>query len=118
MFVGGPVGSGKQWVSWVHIDDLVQMYIKAACDPSVSGVYNATAPTPVTMGTLSASLAKALNRPNYFPVPDIVLKLGLGGASSVVLNGQYVLPQRWQDQGFKFQHPEINSAMAAVAKEA
>jgi uncharacterized protein len=118
MFVGGPVGSGTQWVSWVHIDDLIAMFIKAASDPSISGVYNATAPSPVTMGTLSAALAKALNRPNLFPVPDVILKVALGGAASVVLNGQQVLPQRWLDEGYAFKHATIDSAMAAVAKEA
>lgn len=118
MFLGGPVGSGNQWVSWIHIDDLVRMIIRAGEDSSISGALNATAPSPVTMGELSAALARALNRPNMFPVPDFVLKTLLGESASVVLSGQQVLPKRWQENNFEFAHPDIDSAMKAVAKEA
>lgn len=118
MFVGGPVGSGNQWVSWIHIDDLVNMIIRCGEDTSISGAYNATAPRPVTMGELSASLARSLNRPNLFPVPDFVLKTVLGESASVVLSGQQVLPKRWEKKNFEFAYPDIDSAMTAVAKEA
>lgn len=117
-FVGGPIGSGKQWVSWVHIDDLTKIYIEAGENESMEGVYNATAPNPVTMGQMSQSLASALNRPNLFPVPGFVLKAVLGGASSIVLEGQKVLPKRLLAGGFKFNYEKVDSAMQAVAEEA
>lgn len=116
--LGGPVGSGRQWMSWVHVDDIVEMIVKAGEDESVEGVYNATAPEPVTMGEFSKALAKALRRPNLLPVPGIALKVLLGDASSVVLQGQRVVPKKWEDEGFKFQYPDIDSCMEAVAKEA
>lgn len=117
-FVGGPIGSGEQWVSWVHIDDLARIYIEAGENESMKGVYNATAPNPMTMGEVSQSLADALNRPNLFPVPGFVLKAVLGGASSIVLEGQKVLPKRLLAAGFKFKHEKVESAMQAVAEEA
>lgn len=118
-FIGGPIGSGTQWLSWVHIDDVVGMILKAAEDEGVSGVYNATAPKPVTMAEFSASLARALGRPNLFPVPGIALKVLLGEASTIVLQGQRVLPARWEKEGkYSFKHADVDSAMAAVAKEA
>lgn len=118
MFMGGPVGSGQQWVSWVHIDDVVRVFIRAGEDASMQGVYNATSPKPVTMGQLSGALAGALGRPNMFPVPGFVLQAVYGDAASVVLDGQKVLPKRLLGMGFKFEHADIDSAMKAVAKEA
>lgn len=118
-FIGGPIGSGTQWLSWVHVDDIVGMIMTAAENESVKGIYNATAPKPVTMSEFSASLARALSKPNLFPVPGIALKVALGDASSVVLQGQRVLPSRWLSEGaYKFQYPDVDSAMDAVAKEA
>lgn len=117
-FLGGPIGSGTQWLSWVHIDDVVGMVLAAAEDEAVSGVYNATAPAPVTMAEFSASLARALGRPNLLPVPGLALKIALGEASSIVLQGQRVLPARWQREGkYTFKYPDVDSAMDAVAKE-
>ncbi|CDF41126.1 unnamed protein product [Chondrus crispus] len=118
MFVGGKVGSGEQWVSWVHVDDLVRIFVEAGENEDMRGVYNATAPRPVTMGELAQALADALKRPNLFPVPGVVLKLALGGAAQVVLEGQKVLPKRLLERGFKFQHETVESAMKAVAEEA
>jgi len=101
----------------VHIDDLAKIYIKAAETSSMSGAYNGTAPNPVTMSQLSASLAGALKRPNLFPVPGFVLKVTLGDASCMVLEGKRVLPKRLQADGFEFSYPTVDSAMAAVVKE-
>jgi uncharacterized protein len=117
-FLGGPVGSGRQWVSWIHVDDLVAMYIRAAEDSSVSGVYNATGPEPVTMGDMCAALARALNRPNLFPVPAIALKVLFGEGADVVLTGQHATPKRWLAEGFDFKYRDIDAAMRAIAKEA
>lgn len=115
--LGGPVGSGKQCVSWVHVDDIVAMVMRAVTDASVRGVYNATAPNPVSMQEFSSSLAKALKKPNLFPVPEFALQIAYGEASEVVLKGQRVLPKRWLAEMFEFKYPDIDSAMRAVADE-
>lgn len=114
---GGPVGSGAQLVSWVHADDVVKMIIAAAERTDVAGVYNATAPAPVTMGDMSISLARALRRPCLFPVPGLALRVAFGEGAQVVLEGQRVVPKRWLSQGYDFAFPTIDEAMGAVAKE-
>jgi len=114
---GGPIGSGKQAVSWIHADDLVEMIISAAGDESISGVYNATAPQPSTMSEMSVALAGALGRPCLFPVPELALKVLYGDGASVVTQGQRVLPKRWTDSGFQFKYENIEDAMKAVATE-
>lgn len=115
LFVGGPVGTGQQWVPWVHIDDLVRVFIQVGEDGSKTGAFNATAPTPVTMGELANALGKALGRPSLFPVPGFVLKLAFGEGADVVLQGQQVIPKRLTESGFEFTYADIDSAMKAVA---
>jgi len=115
-FAGGPIGSGRQWFSWVHIDDLVSVLVKALTDPSMRGVYNATAPNPVRMGEACEALGNALNRPSWLPVPDFVIEALLGDGAIVVLEGQQVLPKRLQSEGFEYQHPTVNQAMKAVVE--
>jgi uncharacterized protein len=117
-FLGGPVGSGRQWVSWIHLDDLVAMYIRAGEDPTVSGVYNGSAPAPVNMNDMCASLARALNRPNLFPVPPIALKVLFGEGADVVLQGQHAAPKKWLSEGFEYKYGDIDTAMQAIAREA
>lgn len=88
LFSGGPLGSGSQWCSWVHRDDLVGL-ILAALEPSskMDGAYNATAPSPVRMAELCAALGKQLGRPSWLPVPDFALQVLLGEGAMVVLDG-------------------------------
>ncbi|MGB8700497.1 MAG: TIGR01777 family oxidoreductase [Thermosynechococcaceae cyanobacterium] len=114
VFAGGPLGSGQQWVSWVHRDDLVALILKALTDPSLSGVFNATAPNPVSMNELCQALGQRLGRPSWLPVPDFALELLLGEAAQVVLQGQKVLPQRTQASGFQFQYPTVQAAIAQI----
>lgn len=114
LFAGGPIGSGKQWFSWVHIDDLVALLIKALTDPTMSGVYNATAPNPVRMGEACEALGRALNRPSWLPVPDFVIEALLGDGAVVVLEGQQVLPKNLKEKGFDYQYPTVDQAMKAV----
>ena len=116
-FLGGPVMPGTQWVSWIHVDDLVKAIRTVIEDEKYQGVYNATAPNPVTMNEMSSSLGKALKRPNLFPVPSFVLQLLYGQGSQVVTEGQRVLPKRFKDQGFKFDYETIDDAMRAIAKQ-
>lgn len=117
LFAGGPIGSGRQWFSWIHIDDLISLIIQALTDPQMQGVYNATAPHPVRMGEACEALGQALNRPSWLPVPDFVIELLLGDGAVVVLEGQKVLPERTQATGFTYQYPKVTEAMQAVVHE-
>ena len=116
MFAGGPIGSGKQWFSWIHRDDLVNLICKAVEDSSMSGVYNATAPNPVRMGKLCQTLGEVMNRPSWLPVPDFVLEVLLGDGAIVVLEGQQVLPKQTQQTGFEYKYPELKPALAEIVK--
>lgn len=116
LFAGGPIGSGKQWFSWIHRDDLVAILMRALTDESMSGIYNATAPSPVRMGQACEALGEALNRPSWLPVPDFVIEALLGDGAIVVLEGQQVLPKHLQTAGFDYQYPTVGQAMKAVVE--
>jgi uncharacterized protein len=114
MFAGGPIGTGKQWFSWIHIDDLVNLIVAGLTDSQMQGTYNATAPKPVRMTEVCDAVGKALKRPSWLPVPAFALDLLLGDGAKVVLEGQQVLPKRLVEQGFEYQYREINQAIAAI----
>jgi uncharacterized protein (TIGR01777 family) len=116
VFAGGPLGSGRQWFSWIHRDDLVALLVEALRNPDYSGVYNGTAPNPVRMSELCSSLGGVLGRPSWLPVPDFALQTLLGEGAGVVLEGQRVLPARAQEAGFRFQYPEVTAALRSVAR--
>ncbi|MER3494605.1 MAG: TIGR01777 family protein [Mastigocladus sp. ERB_26_2] len=116
LFAGGPIGSGKQWFSWIHIDDLVNLIIQALTKPEMSGVYNATAPHPVRMSELSTTMGKVMHRPSWLPVPDFAIEALLGDGAVVVLEGQQVLPKRTLESGFEFQYPDLQPALEAILK--
>lgn len=111
LYAGGPIGSGRQWFSWIHRDDLVDLIVQALTQPQFEGVLNATAPQPVRMKELSQVMGKVLNRPSWMPVPDFVLEMLLGEAAQVVLQGQQVVPKRTQNLGFQFQYPNLEPAL-------
>lgn len=111
---GGPVGSGRQWMSWIHRHDLCRLIATALEDSSFEGTYNAVAPEPVRMADFARTLGEVLGRPSLLPVPAPVLKLMLGDGAAVVLEGQQVLPQRLRDRGFQYDHPDLTSALAAA----
>ncbi len=111
LFAGGPVGSGRQWVSWIHLDDEVAVFLYALDNPDVHGALNATAPQAVTMSDLASSLGKALSRPSLFPVPKAALQLLFGEAADVVAEGQRVAPKRLTELGFRFSHQEVDAAL-------
>ena len=113
---GGPVGSGEQWMSWIHRHDYCSLVASALADPAWRGIYNATAPEPATMANFCQSLGRALARPSLLPVPAALLQLLLGDGASVVLEGQRVLPERLQQQGFNFQYPQLAGALADCVK--
>jgi uncharacterized protein len=122
--IGGRIGSGAQWMSWVHIDDLVKLIgfaLSGVSNPSgvsnnvaLSGPLNAVAPNPVTNAGVTRELARALHRPAILPVPEFVLKLMFGEMASMLLGGQRVIPQAALAAGFQFRYPELGSALAAL----
>ncbi|KAL1833790.1 hypothetical protein ACET3Z_003441 [Daucus carota] len=114
MFAGGPLGSGKQWFSWIHVDDLVSLIYEALCNPTYEGVINATAPNPVRLGEMCSHLGSVLGRPSWLPVPDLALKAVLGEGATVVLEGQRVLPAKAKELGFSFKYPYVKEALKAI----
>ena len=112
--LGGPLGSGRQWVSWIHVDDLVALFVRLLADPKAAGIYNGTAPNPVTMSELARALGKALHRPAIFPVPAPVLRLALGEVADVLLTGQRVIPRRALEAGLRFEHADVEGALRDV----
>jgi len=112
--LGGPLGSGKQWVSWIHIDDLLSLFLFILENPAASGVFNGTAPQPVTMKVFAKSLGRALHRPAVFPVPAPMLRLALGEVADILLTGQYVEPRHALEMGFQFQFTDIDGAIADI----
>jgi uncharacterized protein (TIGR01777 family) len=109
--VGGPLGSGTQWMSWIHVDDLVALLLFALETPAAEGAVNATAPSPVTMNQFAKALGKAVHRPAIARVPGPVLKLLVGEMSTVLLDGQRVVPRKAESLGFRFRHPEVGEAL-------
>lgn len=114
LFAGGPLGSGRQWFSWIHLDDVVSLILQALTKPETQGVYNATAPNPVRMTDLCQALGLVLNRPSWLPVPAFALEALLGDGAIVVLEGQQVLPKRTVAAGFEYQYPDLQSALKQI----
>lgn len=109
--LGGRIGSGRQWLSWIAREDLLTLIRRLLGDASLSGVFNATAPTPVTNADFTRTLATQLGRPALLPVPALALKLSLGDMSSLLLGGQKVLPARLQAAGFTFAAPTLEACL-------
>jgi len=110
--LGGPIGSGMQWYSWIHIDDLVGIYLLAL--DGASGPLNATAPAPVTNRAFTDALGAALHRPALFPVPAFAISAMLGEGAIVVVEGQRVLPEATHERGYRFVYPTLAGALAAL----
>jgi uncharacterized protein (TIGR01777 family) len=113
-FVGGPVGSGRQYLAWIHLDDLVGLVLLALDNAAVSGPLNLTAPQPVRMREFAQTLGKVLHRPALVPVPEMALKLLLGEGAQVPLASQRVVPRRALDLGYKFRYSELLPALVAT----
>ena len=118
LFAGGPLGDGKQWFSWIHRDDIVNLILYALTHPEMHGTFNATAPNPVRMNELCKTLGEVMGRPSWLPVPDFALELLLGEAAQVVLEGQQVLPKRTLELGFEYQYTTVDQALKQVVREA
>ena len=111
LFAGGPIGSGKQWYSWIHIRDEVEAIRFLVESESASGAYNLTAPNPLTNAEFGRQAAKALHRPYWLSAPAAALRLALGEMSTLVLDGQKVLPKRLVEAGFQFNYTNLDSAL-------
>lgn len=114
--LGGPIGDGNQWMSWIHRSDLCGLIIKALVDKQFSGVYNAVAPEPVLMKYFSKTLGRCLKRPDLLPVPGTILKLLLGDGAKLVLEGQKVISIKLQEKIYKFKYPLLEKAIYASTK--
>ncbi|XP_058730108.1 epimerase family protein SDR39U1 homolog, chloroplastic [Vicia villosa] len=114
MFAGGPIGSGNQWFSWIHLDDIVNLIYEALTNPSYKGVINGTAPNPVRFSELCEQLGHVLGRPSWLPVPDFALKAVLGEGASVVLEGQRVVPTQAKKLGFSFKYSYVKDALKEI----
>lgn len=110
-FVGGPVGSGKQWLSWIHQMDQVRAYHFLFDHPEISGPVNFTAPNPVRNWDFAKALGRALGRPSFMPAPAFMMRLVMGEMAEVVLTGQKIIPRKLLDAGFEFQFPTIEAAL-------
>jgi uncharacterized protein (TIGR01777 family) len=113
-FAGGPVGSGRQWLSWIGLADVTEMLRWCLENEAVSGPVNLTSPNPVTMRGFARALGKAMARPSLFPVPGFMLRAMVGEFAENLLIGQRVLPARAQALGFEWAHPRIDQALAAA----
>ncbi|MBJ7382311.1 MAG: DUF1731 domain-containing protein, partial [Acidimicrobiia bacterium] len=114
--LGGKIASGKQWMSWISLEDEIQSMLHVLRDDSVSGPVNLTAPAPVTNLEFTKALGKAVHRPTILPTPLAPLKLALGPEliTALLVNGQRVVPAALEASGYRFRHPDIASAFAAI----
>jgi len=115
--VGGPIGSGRQWMSWIHRHDLVALIIWLLEAPAASGVYNGTAPNPVRNREFARALGRALHRPAVLPLPAFALRLMVGEMADIITTGQKVLPARAQEQGFPFRYADLDAALTAIVSQ-
>lgn len=116
--LGGRLGSGRQYIPWIQLDDLLEMYLRALEDPAIDGAYNATAPTPVTNADFTRTLGRTLRRPTIVPAPAFALRVALGQAASALLAGQRAVPARFLAVGFRFAHLDLAEALSISLQSA
>ena len=112
MGLGGRLGNGKQWMPWIHVDDLADLFLHACKHPELQGAVNGTAPNPVTNRDFTRAVSRAVSRPALFPAPGVALRLGLGEFASVLLASQRVQPVRALESGFEFRFDTVDAALA------
>jgi hypothetical protein len=110
---GGPIAGGRQYMPWIHIDDVIGAYLKALDDGAMSGAYNLSAPEPVTNKEFSKTLGKVLHRPAVAPVPKFAVKLLFGEMSEIVTTGVRMVPKRLTEAGYDFRRPDLGAALEA-----
>lgn len=116
-FVGGPLGSGRQRFTWIHVDDAMGLYDLAIRDGSICGPLNMVAPQVPSQRDLARAIGRAMHRPAFFPVPAFVLRLALWGQADIVLHGRVAVPAKALAAGYAFHHPTVESALRDVLKE-
>jgi uncharacterized protein len=112
--VGGQLGGGRQWTSWIHVDDLVRLVIHAADNSSISGPLNGSSPQPVTNAEFTRALARALHRPAVFRIPKFALKLAFGEVAEFLFSSLRVIPEATEKSGFRFEHGQLESALKSL----
>jgi hypothetical protein len=112
--VGGPLAGGRQWMPWIHVDDLAALLLFAARTESLVGPYNAVAPQPVTNREFSRALARQLHRPAFIPTPYFALRLAFGEMASMLVGSQRAVPQAAEKAGYQFRFPDINATLADI----
>ena len=113
VFVGGPLGSGAQWMSWIHLEDELGLILHLIETPQAAGAVNATAPNPATMKEFCQTLGKVMHRPSWAPVPSFALRLMLGEMADMLLTGQRVVPAAAQKLGYQFRYSNLSDALKA-----
>ncbi|MFA5584672.1 MAG: TIGR01777 family oxidoreductase [Bacteriovoracaceae bacterium] len=113
--LGGPMGEGNQYMSWIHVEDLAAMYIEVLNNPNIKGVHNGTAPYPATNSDFTKALGKVLKKPTALRAPKFVLKSALGEMSTLVLDGQKVLPSKFKTENFRYRYPTLDMALKETA---
>ncbi|MEW5798124.1 MAG: TIGR01777 family oxidoreductase [Bacteroidota bacterium] len=114
LFIGGPIGNGKQYLPWIHIDDVVRGMLFPIENKNFRGVYNLAAPNPVTMKEFAKAFGSVLHRPSWIPVPSFVLRTMFGDGGKVILSGQRALPNKLLSEGFIFSHTEVHDALKQI----
>lgn len=111
---GGPLGNGQHWFPWIHLEDMARIYAWLVKNEQASGVFNASAPNPVTNADFTKALGKALSRPAFLSMPEVVLKLLFGEMAELLLVSAKMLPQRLIEEGFQFTYPQLDEALKEV----
>lgn len=114
LYAGGTVGTGRQWISWIHIEDIVRLFAFSLSHSDIAGPVNCTSPQPVRMEQLGKTIAKVMNRPHWLPAPSFALQLLLGEMSDLILKGQAVIPQKALVEGFTFHYSDIEKALSEL----
>ncbi|MDP3581690.1 MAG: DUF1731 domain-containing protein, partial [Ignavibacteria bacterium] len=116
-FLGGSIGNGNQWFSWIHVDDIVGIFLFALDNTNVSGAINGTAPTPVRMKDFAKTLGKVMHRPAIFNVPGFAMKIILGEGAEAVLGGANVNSEKIQKYGYIFFYEDLNAALMNLLRK-
>jgi uncharacterized protein (TIGR01777 family) len=116
LFVGGPIGGGKQQIPWIHLHDEIRAIRYLIDTPNASGAFNLSAPAPLSNAGFSKALGRALGRPSFFPTPGFAFRIAFGELSMLLLEGQRAVPKHLQDIGFQFHHPEAEGALRDLFK--
>ena len=113
-FIGGPLGNGRQFVSWIHLDDVIGLTELALERSTLSGPLNTTAPSPVRMSELAKTLGEVMHRPSRLAVPELALRVAVGEAAEVILASQRVLPEKALSNGYVFKYPDLRAALDSI----